>query len=70
MTGALAARLGVARGAFTLDAEVALAPGAVLAVVGRNGAGKSTALAALAGVSALTSGRIVLDQVVLDDAGS
>jgi molybdate transport system ATP-binding protein len=68
VTGALDARLGVQRGAFALDADLSVAPGTVLAVVGRNGAGKSTALAALAGVTALTGGRVALDGVVLDDA--
>ena len=70
MTGALEARLGVRRGEFELDAELLLEPGTVLAVVGRNGAGKSTALAALAGVTSLSMGRIVLDGVLLDDAGA
>ncbi|MCU1473676.1 ABC transporter ATP-binding protein [Amnibacterium sp.] len=69
MTGALEARLGVRRGAFELDAELVLAPGTVLAVVGRNGAGKSTALATLAGITPLSGGRIVLDGVLLDDGG-
>lgn len=70
MTGMLEARLGVRRGEFELDAELQLRPGTVLAVVGRNGAGKSTALGALAGVTALSAGRIVLDGVLLDDAGA
>jgi molybdate transport system ATP-binding protein len=68
MTGLLEARLGVRRGEFELDAELLLTPGTVLAVVGRNGAGKSTALAALAGVTPLSRGRIVLDGALLDDA--
>jgi molybdate transport system ATP-binding protein len=69
VTGALEARLGVRRGAFELDADLSLAPGTVLAVVGRNGAGKSTALAALAGVTGLTSGRVAVDGVTLDEPG-
>ncbi|HEY8319767.1 MAG TPA: ATP-binding cassette domain-containing protein [Amnibacterium sp.] len=68
MSGALSARLGVQRGAFALDADLSVRPGTVLAVVGRNGAGKSTALGALAGITALTSGSVALDGVVLDDA--
>ncbi|MDH2442861.1 ATP-binding cassette domain-containing protein [Amnibacterium sp. CER49] len=68
MSGALEAVLGVRRGAFTLDVRLELAPGTVLALLGRNGAGKSTALAALAGLTALDTGRIVLDGHVLDDA--
>ncbi len=70
MTGTLEARFRVRRGEFVLDAELVLAPGTVLAVVGRNGAGKSTALAALAGVTPLSAGRIVLDGRLLDDAAA
>ncbi|KQC35275.1 hypothetical protein UK82_27280 [Frankia sp. ACN1ag] len=63
----LQARLGVSRGAFTLDAQLAAAPGTVLAIVGPNGAGKSTALRCLAGLTRLRAGRIVLHGSVLDD---
>jgi len=49
--------------------EVALdvSDGEVVAVLGPNGAGKTTLLRALAGVRPLTGGRIVLDDLVLDD---
>ncbi|MET8142387.1 ABC transporter ATP-binding protein [Sphaerisporangium sp. NPDC005288] len=57
----LEARLVVARTAFTLDIEVKVAPGEVVALLGPNGAGKTTALRALAGLIALTGGRILLD---------
>ena len=67
MNGALTARIRVRRGAFDLHVQLDVAPGTVLAVLGRNGAGKSTALAAVAGLVALDEGRIELDGTVLDD---
>jgi molybdate transport system ATP-binding protein len=60
----------VVRGAFTLRAAVAAVPGEVLAVLGPNGSGKSTLLTAIAGLTPLAAGRISLDGVSLDDAGS
>ncbi|MFD1719978.1 ABC transporter ATP-binding protein [Amnibacterium endophyticum] len=66
MTG-LEARLVVERDGFRLDAALAVPPGRVVALLGRNGAGKSTALAAIAGLLPLTAGRIVLGDIVLDD---
>jgi molybdate transport system ATP-binding protein len=53
--------------AFTLDAELSIEPGHTVALVGPNGAGKTTLLSALAGLRALTAGRIELDGVVFDD---
>jgi branched-chain amino acid transport system ATP-binding protein len=44
-----------------VDATLELAPGARIAIVGRNGAGKSSLLKAVAGTVKPTSGRIVLD---------
>ena len=70
MKGALEARLGVRRGGFVLDLPLDLAPGSVLALLGRNGAGKSTALGALAGLVPLDSGLIALDGHLLDDPGA
>ncbi|MDQ6725466.1 MAG: ABC transporter ATP-binding protein [Actinomycetota bacterium] len=64
----LDAQLGVELGGFTLDAEVHIEAGTTTAVVGPNGAGKTTLLRALAGLRALSGGRITLDGVVLDDA--
>jgi molybdate transport system ATP-binding protein len=57
----------VERGEFRLDVEFDAAPGEVLGVLGPNGAGKSTLLRTLAGLTALTSGRISLDGEALDD---
>ncbi len=64
----LDAGVGVDLGGFTLDAELRIAAGTTTAVVGPNGAGKTTLLRALAGLRALSAGRITLDGVVLDDA--
>lgn len=69
MTG-LDARLVVDRGVFRLDAAVHVRPGRVVALLGRNGAGKSTALAAIAGLVPLTAGRIAIGPTVLDDPES
>lgn len=70
----LRARVRVDLDAFSLDARIDVAPGRVVAVLGPNGAGKSTLLSALAGLRALSAGRITLDaglsgpaEGVLDD---
>ena len=52
---------------FTLDVAVAVERGRTTAIVGPNGAGKSILLRALAGLRALSAGRIDLDGTVLDD---
>jgi molybdate transport system ATP-binding protein len=70
MSGGLEAAVRVDRGGFALDVSLAVAPGHVVALMGRNGAGKSTAVAALAGLVALDAGRVVLDGVVLEDVES
>jgi molybdate transport system ATP-binding protein len=54
-------------GALDLDAEIAVADGEVVAVVGPNGSGKTSVLRALAGLVPLSGGRIVLDEEVLED---
>jgi molybdate transport system ATP-binding protein len=69
VTGQLEATLTIRRGSFLLDLALDLAAGRTLAVLGRNGSGKSTALGALAGLTPLDAGRIVLDGAVLDDPG-
>ena len=63
----LAASLGRCRGDLVLDAAFAVEPGEVLAILGPNGAGKTTILRALAGLDSLDSGRITVDDLVLDD---
>jgi molybdate transport system ATP-binding protein len=63
----LEATVGVQRGDFRLQAGVQAAPGLVLAVLGPNGSGKSTLLRALAGLLALSTGRIEIGGDVWDD---
>ncbi|MFL6025563.1 MAG: sulfate/molybdate ABC transporter ATP-binding protein [Friedmanniella sp.] len=70
MVNGLRARLGVPRGAFTLDVALAVDPGEVVALLGPNGAGKSTALRLLAGLLRLGWGRIELDGRLLADVAS
>jgi molybdate transport system ATP-binding protein len=52
---------------FALDVELDVGPGQTVAVIGPNGGGKTTLLRAVAGLRALTAGRIELDGEVLDD---
>lgn len=54
---------------FTLDVTLVVEAGRTTAIVGPNGAGKSTLLRALAGLQALSGGRVDLDGTVLDDPG-
>ncbi|MCU1659107.1 MAG: transporter ATP-binding protein [Pseudonocardiales bacterium] len=68
VSGALHVCATVERGAFRLDADVGAEPGEVVGVLGPNGAGKSTLLRAIAGLTPVTTGRIVLGEDVLDDA--
>lgn len=60
----------VERDGFRLEAAFSVAPGEVLAVLGPNGAGKTTLLRALAGLVALTDGRIGVGGRGWDDAGT
>jgi molybdate transport system ATP-binding protein len=63
----LDAQVGVRLGTLDLDVELTVAPGEVLTILGPNGAGKSTLLRALAGLVPLDSGRIAIDDRVLDE---
>lgn len=60
-TPLLAARLALARGEFTLELELTLEAGDVLALLGPNGSGKSTVLELLAGLIAPDTGTVAVD---------
>jgi molybdate transport system ATP-binding protein len=66
----LEARFDLCRGDFRLSADVTVADGEVLAVLGPNGAGKSTLLRTIAGLEAVDSGRILIDDVIVDEPSS
>jgi molybdate transport system ATP-binding protein len=63
----LAAQIRVDIDGFTLDATLAVEAGTTTAIVGPNGAGKTTLLRALAGLRALSAGRIDLDGATFDE---
>ena len=48
-------------GDFTLEADAAIAPGGIVALMGASGSGKSTLLSAIAGFLAPEAGRIAVD---------
>ena len=68
-SGGLIADLLVRRGAFVLDIQLDAAAGEVVALLGPNGSGKSTAVRALAGLLAITGGRISVAGVTVADDG-
>ncbi|MBV9139468.1 MAG: ATP-binding cassette domain-containing protein [Pseudonocardiales bacterium] len=70
MSTGLHVEVALRRGDFTLDATVDVAPGEVVAVLGRNGSGKSTLLSAVAGLLRPDTGRIVLEGRVLTDTAA
>jgi molybdate transport system ATP-binding protein len=63
----LDADLSVQLDRFALELALRVEDGEVVALVGANGAGKTTALCAIAGLVALARGRVSLGGVVLDD---
>jgi molybdate transport system ATP-binding protein len=66
--GGLESRLQLRRGeSFQLDLSLSIAPGRTVVLLGPNASGKSTAVAALAGLLPLDRGRITLAGVTLDD---
>jgi molybdopterin-binding protein len=63
----LEADIHVTRGPLRLDVEFRAERGGLIALVGPNGAGKTTLLRTIAGLEQLDRGRIVLDDVILND---
>ncbi len=71
MTEGLRARIRVDRSpTFSLDIELAIAPGETVALLGHNGAGKSTTVEAIAGLARVSAGQIAVNGRVLDDGGN
>ncbi len=68
--GGLSVDITVQRAEFLLAARFEAEPGRTLALVGPNGAGKSTVIGAIAGVTAVSSGRIRLAGRILADTES
>ncbi len=62
----LRASVRVRRGDHIVEVDLDVADGESVALVGRNGAGKTTVLEALAGLIPLESGTIELDDVRVD----
>ncbi|TVP97097.1 MAG: ATP-binding cassette domain-containing protein, partial [Roseinatronobacter sp.] len=54
---------------FALRADLAVEPGARVAVIGPSGAGKSTLLGAVAGFVPVTQGRIIWADKTISDQG-
>lgn len=66
----LDAHVVVCRPSFHLDAALVVEPGEVVALVGANGAGKTTFLHAVAGIVEISKGHVRLGPRVLDDAAT
>jgi molybdate transport system ATP-binding protein len=63
----LHAIVGVDHPTLSVDVELRVDAGQSLGLVGRNGAGKTTVLRAIAGLRPLDRGSITLNNVVVDD---
>jgi len=61
------ARIRIALPPFVEHLDLAVGDGEVVAVLGPNGSGKTTLLRTLAGIQALSGGRISLDGTIVDD---
>lgn len=66
----LSAQIAVRLGTLDVHADLDVKPGELVALLGPNGAGKSTVLRCLAGLEPIDEGRVVIDDVVVDDPGS
>jgi molybdate transport system ATP-binding protein len=61
------AQIVVAYPTITIEVTLDIAPGEVIALIGPNGTGKSTALRAISGLTPLSAGRIEIGGVTVDD---
>lgn len=66
----LSAQIVLRLGALDLHADLDVRSGELLALLGPNGAGKSTVLRTLAGLAPIDSGRIAVDDDLMDEPGS
>lgn len=66
----LSAALSLQLGTLALQAELEVKRGELLALLGPNGAGKSTLLRCLAGLAPIDTGRVVIDDLVVDEPAS
>jgi len=67
--GELSVRGRVEYPAFSLDVDLSVGAGELVAIVGPNGSGKTTLLRVVAGLTPLTAGSVTLDGVCVDDPG-
>ena len=63
----LSAAFALQLGTLDLQAELEVKPGELLALLGPNGAGKSTLLRCVGGLAPIDTGRIIIDDVVVDE---
>lgn len=63
----LSARITLRRGTLELSVDLEVRPSEVVGLLGPNAAGKTTLLRALAGLTPMATGEVVLDGEVLDD---
>ncbi len=66
----LQAQISLQRGTLSLEAQLEVADGQVVVLLGPNASGKTTLLRALAGLIPLERGHVVLDGTVLEDASA